>query len=164
MQDESSRKNIEQAAELYRQAYQLQMQGDIGGAIELYQDSIAACPTAEAHTFLGWAYSFEGRFDEAIAECRRAIEIDPEFGNPWNDIGAYLIEQERQDEAIPYLERATRAGRYESPCFPHFNLSRIFVSKGQLRRAADELRRALELNPDYVPAREALSDLEKQLH
>ncbi|MDP3939544.1 MAG: tetratricopeptide repeat protein [Deltaproteobacteria bacterium] len=164
MKGESSRKILEQAVELFRQAYQLQMQADVVGAIELYQASIAACPTAEAHTFLGWAYSFEGRFDEAIAECRRAIEIDPEFGNPWNDIGAYLIEQDRQDEAIPYLERATRAKRYESPCFPHFNLSRIFVKKGQLRRAAEELRRALEVNPGYLPARQALTELEKRLH
>jgi tetratricopeptide (TPR) repeat protein len=64
-------------------------------------------PTAEAHTFLGWTYHFQGRLDDAIAECKRAIEIDPEFGNPYNDIGAYLIELKRFDGAIPWLERAT---------------------------------------------------------
>ena len=34
-------------------------------------------PTAEAHTLLGWTYHFQGRLDDAIAECKRAIEIDP---------------------------------------------------------------------------------------
>jgi len=26
--------------------------------------------------------------EEATAECLRAIEIDPDFGNPYNDIGS----------------------------------------------------------------------------
>ncbi len=33
------------------------------------------------------------RLDDAIDECKKAIAIDPEFGNPWNDTGAYLIQQ-----------------------------------------------------------------------
>jgi Flp pilus assembly protein TadD len=41
--------------------------------------------------------------EEAIAECHRAIEIDPDFGNPYNDIGAYLIERGDLRGAIPWL-------------------------------------------------------------
>jgi len=63
------------------------MQGELDPAIELYRRSIEVCPTAEAHTFLGWTYSFQGRLDEARAECLKAIEVDPHFGNPYNDIG-----------------------------------------------------------------------------
>src|SRR5438093_1411996 len=37
------------------------MAGDLDAAIETYRRSIATCPTAEAHTFLGWTYSFQGR-------------------------------------------------------------------------------------------------------
>ena len=48
-----------------------------------------------------------GRLEEAIEECHKAIAVDPTFGNPYNDIGAYLIEMGRLDEAIPWLERAT---------------------------------------------------------
>ena len=59
--------------------------------------------------FLGWTYSYQGRLDDAIPECQKAIEVDPEFGNPYNDIGAYLIEQQKHDEAIPWLERALQA-------------------------------------------------------
>ena len=46
--------------------------------------------------------------DDAIAQCEIAIELDPEFGNPYNDIGVYLMQQQRLDEAIPWLERANR--------------------------------------------------------
>ena len=63
--------------------------GDLDEAVDLYKQSIAAYPTAEAHTFLGWTYSFMSLPDQAIEECHRAIEVDPDFGNPYNDIGAY---------------------------------------------------------------------------
>jgi len=56
--------------------------GDLAGAVQLYQASLAELPTAEAHTFLGWVYSFDRRYDEAIAECKRAIAVDATFGNP----------------------------------------------------------------------------------
>src|SRR5258705_5586020 len=80
-----------QAWERLQEAYQAQMEGDYDRAVELYRDSLALYPTAEAHTFLGWTFHFQGKIDEAIAECKRAIEVEPNFGNPYNDIGSYLI-------------------------------------------------------------------------
>src|SRR5215217_7735047 len=81
-----------EALALFQSAYELQMSGDFDEAVDLYEQSIASYATAEAHTFLGWTYSFMGMTEEAIAECHRAIEVDPNFGNPYNDTGAYLIE------------------------------------------------------------------------
>ena len=128
------------------------MAGDLAGAIQLYQASIAATPTAEAHTFLGWVYSFQRRYEDAIAECKRAIAVDPGFGNPYNDIGCYLMELGREDEAIPWLERAMQAPRYEAPHFPHVNLARIYEQKGQVLEAVAQYGRALEKLPGYAPA------------
>src|SRR5512140_3775571 len=94
------------AEELWRKAYAYQLNGDLAEASEMYRASSAAYPTAEAHTFLGWSLSFLERYDEAIAECAKAIEIDPDFGNPYNDIGVYLMEQGNWREARPWLEQA----------------------------------------------------------
>src|SRR5262245_19759922 len=116
----------ERASALFHSAYEAQMRGDLETAVDLYKRSIALHPTAEAHTFLGWTYSFQGALDDAIEECKKAIAVDPEFGNPYNDIGAYLIEMGRLDEAVPWLERATLATRYEAPHFPYFNLARVY--------------------------------------
>ena len=66
------------AWEVLQDAYQAQMEGDYDRAVELYHSSLELHPTAEAHTFLGWTYHFQGRLEDAIAECRRAIEIDPD--------------------------------------------------------------------------------------
>ena len=58
-----------EALQLFHQAHGYQMKGDLEQAVGLYQKSIALYPTPEAHTFLGWALGFQGRFDAAIAEC-----------------------------------------------------------------------------------------------
>ena len=67
------------------------------------------CPTAEAYTFRGWAYIFSAASTTRSTSAKRAIEVDPAFGNPYNDIGAYLIAKGELDEAVPWLEQAKRA-------------------------------------------------------
>jgi tetratricopeptide (TPR) repeat protein len=140
---------LNEAIELFRDAYRHQMNGELKEAVELYRHSIEVYPTAEAHTFLGWTYSFMGDYDAAIAECHRAIEIDPDFGNPYNDIGAYLIEKGQLNEAIPWLEAATRTLRYDNPAFPHFNLGRVWELKHNFARALIYYRKAAEIDPQY---------------
>jgi tetratricopeptide (TPR) repeat protein len=147
------------AEELWRKAYAHQMNGDLAEAIELYRASLAAYPTAEAHTFLGWSLSFLQRYDEAIAECTSAIEIDPDFGNPYNDIGVYLMEQGHTHDAIAWLLKATTAPRYESPHFPWMNLGRAYEKIGPWREALRCYRRAIELEPKYELAKQALRGL-----
>ena len=134
----------------------LQMEGDLDRAAELYQESIELCPTAEAYTFLGWTYRFQGRLNDAIAECRKAIDVDPSFGNPYNDIGAYLIEQGKHEEAIPWLDQATESERYESYHYPWYNLGRAHVALEAYNRARECFTKALIIQPDYRLAEEAL--------
>lgn len=139
------------------------MRGELADAVCLYKRSIEVYPTAEAYTFLGWTYSFMGMYDTAIELCLKAIEIDPEFGNPYNDIGAYLIEKGEYDQAIPWLEKALVAPRYESYVFPHFNLGRIWEQKGKWFEAIEEYRKALEEKEDFVAAQRAIIRLRSLL-
>lgn len=154
----------QKAMEYFQKAYELQIQGDLEGAIAYYTKSIDLYPTAEAYTFRGWTYSFMGRLDEAIEECHKAIAVDPDFGNPYNDIGAYLIQKGQLDEAIPWLEKAIVAKRYESRAFPHMNLGRVWERKGQWRKAIEEYKKAIEANPDYTLALQALRRLQAMLN
>ena len=153
-----------EALRYFQEGYEKQAGGSLEEAIGLYQKSIEIYPTAEAHTFLGWAYSFQGRFEDAIEECRKAIAVDPDFGNPYNDIGAYLIEKGKLDEAIPWLEKATAAKRYESYCFPHYNLGRIWEQKGDWAKARACYQTALRENSDYTLAQRALSRLQGMMN
>ena len=140
------------------------MRGDYDRAVDLYLGSLALHPTAEAHTFLGWTYHFQGKIEEAIAECKHAIEIDPDFGNPYNDIGAYLIDLNRYDEAIPWLEQALKAKRYEPRHFPCFNLGRVYLAKGMINRARELFQQSLSIEPRYTLARQALESVRRMVN
>jgi tetratricopeptide (TPR) repeat protein len=144
---------------LFQEAYAHQVRKDLDEAIRLYQESLAVYPTAEAHTFLGWTYSFQGRLDEAIAECHKAIAVDPDFGNPYNDIGVYLIERGDLDGAVPWLERAKQAPRYEPRHFPYMNLGRVHLRRGEWREALRELEAAAHLAPSDPGARRMLHEV-----
>ncbi len=152
------------ATELWQEAYRYQMAGELDRAIETYRRSIAIHPTAEAHTFLGWTYSFQQRLEEATAECLKAIEIDPEFGNPYNDIGVYLMQQSRLEEAIPWLEKAKRARRYEPRQFPYMNLGRIYLKQAKWWEALREFEGAVRAAPEDPEARKSLHTLRGRLN
>ena len=148
MTDEPSRETRAEAQRHFQQGYEAQMQGRLEEAVAHYQRSIALHPTAEAHTFLGWAYSYQGRPEDAIAQCKIAISVDPDFGNPYNDIGAYLIELGREEEAVTWPRH-----------YPYFNLARIHVKRHEILAAIRELEGALALEPRYVTARKELHRL-----
>jgi Tfp pilus assembly protein PilF len=154
----------EKAISYFESAYKLQMAGQLDSAVLLYSKSIDLHPTAEAYTFRGWAYSMMGRLDEAIDECHKAIEVDPSFGNPYNDIGAYLIEKGSPEDAIPWLERAIVATRYENYHFAHLNLGRVYEAKHDLLKAMKCYSRALELEPRYSLAMKSIRRLQAKLN
>jgi Tfp pilus assembly protein PilF len=160
----SADERMTSAQELFQQAFELQMAEQYEQAISLYKQSLEVYPTAEAHTFLGWTYSFQARLDEAIEECHRAIEVDPDFGNPYNDIGVYLMQKGRFDEALSWLEKAKQAPRYEPRHFPYLNSGRIYMARGEWLKALKEFEQAVKIMPDDRGARQALAELRGRLN
>ena len=159
--DEESKKNTPSAEDLYNAGYLLTLLGRPYEAIELFEKSLAIKPTAEAYTYLGWTYGNMGDYERAIAEAQKAIKIDPEFGNPYNDIGVYLIELGKEDEAIAYLKKAMEAKRYCCYQYPHFNLGRIYLGRQMYEQAREEFNKSVAIDPEYAPALEALKILKK---
>ena len=157
-------KDRDRALALWQEGYRLQASGDLEAAIKTYRRSLTVLPTAEAHTFLGWAMSFQGHLDEAIEECHRAIAVDPDFGNPYNDIGVYLMQQDKLEEAVHWLQRAKHAPRYEPRQFPYMNLSRIFVKQGKWWEALRELEEGVRIAPSDSSIRRALHELRGRLN
>ena len=141
-----------QARELWERGKRLQRKGKLGHAIVLYRRSIVLYPTAEAYTNLAWAYSVLELYEDAIELCKKAIEVDPGYGNPYNDIGAYLMELEQWQDAIPWLEEATAAPRYETPQYAYLNLGHAFEALGEFKKALVHYNRALVAAPLYMPA------------
>lgn len=155
---------VEQSKDYFNKAYKFQSEGLLEKAIENYNLSIELFPTPEAYTFLGWTFSQLGDYEKAIEECKNAIEIDPDYGNPYNDIGAYLLAQRKVEEAIPYIEMALNSKRYDAYHFAHLNLGRAFEMKGLWFEAVEEYRKSKEIAPDYLAAMQNFNRLQGLLN
>jgi len=140
------------AAVHFENGYRLLLEGKLEEAIEAYKVSIETVPSARSHAYLGWAYSMQGKYEEAIEECYNAIELDPDFGIAYNDIGSYLMSLSRFSEAVDWLEKAVLLENYKQKYHPFCNLALIFEKKGEWLLAMDYYKRALLLNPDYETA------------
>jgi tetratricopeptide (TPR) repeat protein len=152
------------AKQLFQEAYEAQLAEDYEKAIELYKRSIESYPTAEAHTFLGWVYSFQGRYDAAIEECLEAIRVDETLGNPYNDIGSYLLAKGDSYGCIRWFKRALFAPRYESYAFPHFNLGRVYEMRRKYLDAVRHYGLAVEQQPNFAEALSGLRRLQALLN
>ena len=160
--DSSELPDQERAYVLWQQGNVLHVQGRYQAAADKFRESIEVLPTAEGHTFLGWSLSMLGHLEEAIAECEKAIALDSDYGNPYNDIGVYLIDLGRADEAPPWFEKAMAAERYCCYQFPNFNLGRVLVMRGDFVAARRSFEQSLRHDPDYLPARMAIEYLDAE--
>ncbi len=128
-----------------------------------------SAPDARARALELWRNGFErhrrGDLRAAVELYRRSIATcDPDFGNPYNDIGAYLIGKGALDDAVPWLERAKRAARYEPRHFPYLNLGRVYLAKGDLPQALREFNEALKIHPDDALAEGATRMIRSQMN
>lgn len=160
MNSGKSLQDRERARELWEEGVTELTSGRIHSAIDCFNQSILHYPTAEGYTYRGWALSFLGMLEQAVQECQKAIGIDPDFGNPYNDIGVYLMQLGLLDDAIPWLEKAKIAARYVPRHFPYLNLGRIYMAKGDQNKALEEYVKALDLDPENPVILKAIASMD----
>jgi TolB-like protein/tetratricopeptide (TPR) repeat protein len=121
---------------------------DLAGSVPEYQRAIELKPNyATAHQWYGNdALVSYGRFEEAIAEGKRAIELDPLSPVINADLGVTLYLARRYDAAIEQLKKALTI----DPKFfyTHYNLGIALQLKGDLPGAIAEFETARQLSND----------------
>jgi len=118
------------------------------GAEKEFRRAIELNPNyATAHNWLGIdLLAPTKRFDEAIAELRRAEELDPLSPMIGANLGVAILFTRRYDEAIAQYKRVLSLD--PNFAFARFNLGGAFHSKGLYAEAINEYRKALELSDD----------------
>ena len=98
------------------------------------------------HWFSNSLLASLGRFDEAIAEGKRSVELDPLSLINNADFGGTLMVARRYDEAIAQLQRtlALDANFY----YAHWNLGEVLYYKGDLAGCIRECEKARSLDED----------------
>ncbi len=109
---------------------------------------------------LALLYASKGRLEGARELLTRAVLEDAGFAEGFAALGAVLLAQGRIDEAERNLTRARELGLRKPELF--FDLAAVCTRRGELEKAKTLLEQALELRPDFKPAKSALDWLEEQ--
>ena len=108
---------------------------------------------------LGDVYAKEGRFDLAIENFSKSIELDPTFADAVHNLGYVYLQMNDYDNAWKYLEQSyIRNPRLYGATY---KMGVIAFNKGDYDTARIMWNKTLELNPGDVNAIYALDILDK---
>jgi adenylate cyclase len=117
-------------------------------AFELAQKAISLDNSnATAHGILGHVYAMKRQYDRAIAECERAVFLDPNSAENIFWLGMALNWAGRTEEAIPYIQNAIRLNPLP-PALYFVQLAVSYRDSGQYEKAIEASKKALQREPN----------------
>lgn len=128
-------------------------------ALRFFQKAQDLNPSAEALTLIGHVYSLTGDFTKAKEFCFEAIKKDPDYGNPYNDIGSYLLSEGKIRESFSWFQLAKKAKYYLNREFPYINSARAHLILKNYKEAMQEFARAMEFVPYHKDLQRTVSRL-----
>ena len=96
---------------------------------------------------LGMVYWNSGQSDKAVPELEKVLAARPGDAQASYAMGAILVEQEKYEEAMPYLAAAL-GGTISILPHVHALRGRVLTERGQLAEAVAEMKQALDRDPD----------------
>jgi len=106
---------------------------------------------AEAHNNLAVVYNYLSEFDDAVKECKKALEIKPDFAEAFNNLGSIYFRKSSFDDAVWSFKKAIQYRPHYAEA--HNNLGSAYGAVGQNHLAMAEFKKAIRIRPDYVDAR-----------
>ncbi|MBI2189001.1 MAG: tetratricopeptide repeat protein [Acidobacteria bacterium] len=116
--------------------------------------------SAGTHNVLGLALAERGALDQAIAEFRRALDLDPNDAPGHWHLGAALAELGVPAEATTHLLRAVELDPRNGQA--HGDLGFMLAAQGKFEEAEDHLQQALALDPGSEDVRRTLDALRER--
>jgi len=127
--------------------------GDLAEAEKLARKALRLDPSAvDAYTVLGAVESRRGNLEAAGTHYRKAAELAQGNGDVLNNYGAWLCANGYPAEALVWLDRAMAVSAAGSRASALANAGSCALRSGQLERAEQDLRKALELDPVHPAA------------
>jgi len=106
--------------------------------------------TAEDYSNRGATYAQLRRYDEALADLNRAIQLDATFARAYINRSGVYADRQRYDEAMADCTRAIQLDLTSATAYT--NRGRIYQEVQRYREALADHSRAIEINPNYAAA------------
>ncbi len=161
---------LSEASSIYDQAIKLQQANKLDEALEMYKKAIAAQPNESSYYYgIGTCYMAKNDLGQAVVNIKKAISL-----NPQEPSFKQALKQVNQAQAAPLIESAIKkqttadkAGKYDlsgaitdyeaalkidDDANTYLNLGTAYQANNNLVKAAEEYKRALQLDPSLADA------------
>ena len=119
----------------------------------------------EAHSRRGLLLVSEGRYQEALEEYRRGLELSPHSARLHFNLARLFERMERREQALASMGTAVRLGLERRDWELVAEVIRFFQAYGRTGEARKLLRQALQAGPDHPQLRAAARELNQtELH
>ncbi|MBI4482071.1 MAG: tetratricopeptide repeat protein [Acidobacteria bacterium] len=93
----------------------------------------------------GMALSGQGKYDEAVAEFKKALELDAQQAYVWANLADTYAKAQRYPEALEAFNKAIELQPNEAAF--HQNLGSVYARMGKQAEAEAAFKKAAEMNP-----------------
>ncbi|WP_170144378.1 tetratricopeptide repeat protein [Dichotomicrobium thermohalophilum] len=142
--------SVEKALLYAQEGVNALMRGNNGKAIEAYgkaleDENLPEARRASIYNDRGVAHWRERRYEKALADFEKSIELNPDYAPVYNNRGNVLMAMGRVDAAIEDFSRAISLAPAYGAAFN--NRGNAYLALGQLEKAEADLRKAVKLLP-----------------
>jgi tetratricopeptide (TPR) repeat protein len=107
----------------------------------------------------GLAYERQEEYQKAIDEYNKAIELDPEYVNPYYNLGNAYRDLKKYLKSIDNYTKAIELD--PEFAWPYNNRGQVYERHEEYQKAIDDYTRAIEISPDAKPYRNRANVYEK---
>jgi Flp pilus assembly protein TadD len=126
--------------------------------LKLMQQAVQILPNAPTyHNNLGELLRMIGRFNEAEAEFRTSLRLNPRDGGIVSTLGLTIAQQGRVDEGVQLVRQSIAMN--PASAAPRFRLGLILAQLKRFAEARAEFETALKLDPTFTVAQDELNKL-----
>jgi serine/threonine-protein kinase len=137
---------------------ELMMTGNPQQAVRFFSVAVAIrSQSVFALERLGDAFHASDELDDAVATYRRIVEIEPDRASAHVDLGAVLLDLDRNEEAKAEFAAARELGRKDRRV--RERIHNVFLARGDWDAAIAELQEAIRHDPNRAQWRDRLGSL-----